>query len=261
MARTTKGSKIKKEVIGMLVKSIRNGVLAEVISENEETVQLKMKDSGEVKDFTTATFKRWWKEAEGEEVSQTTPAENNDSKEDTAGADQGKTNDTGKEDKSGKNGKKEDAADGEDKPKKKGRTVVAGDHPLKGVIESLATEKGLDIFEGKVKGFRSLKVDGNMCMAFTFNTKGISLWLREAAIAGLNLEYKHMNHMFNARVNVTEDNAESKVLIEKVLDASIKYQVEKKASTLKAQKDKRREEKAAEKASKESDANEGAEAE
>lgn len=147
--------------------------------------------------------------------------------------------------------------------KPRGRQKIAGDHPLRFVVENHTKEQGenFTVFETeKVQGFRSLKIDGNMYAAMTFNTKGMTLWVRTKAVDGIaipdGIETKTFNHMFDLRVKFldteagTADTAENIKCIHELLNASIKWQQEKKANTKKAQADKKRAEKAAEKAAK-----------
>ena len=106
--------------------------------------------------------------------------------------------------------------------------------PLKDVVETIVKAAGCTIFVTRVKGFHTIKLDGHMCMAFTFSTKGIVLWLRTKALDGLNIEYKTMKHMFDARISLTEDNEKTANLIRKCVAASVEYQ--KGVNTRKAQK-------------------------
>lgn len=106
--------------------------------------------------------------------------------------------------------------------------------PLKDVVETIVKAAGCTIFVTRVKGFHTIKLDGHMCMAFTFSTKGIVLWLRTKALDGLNIEYKNMKHMFDARISLTADNEKTANLIRKCVAASVEYQ--KGVNTRKAQK-------------------------
>ena len=95
---------------------------------------------------------------------------------------------------------------------------------MKDVVETIVKAAGCTIFVTRVKGFHTIKLDGHMCMAFTFSTKGIVLWLRTKALDGLNIEYKTMKHMFDARISLTEDNEKTANLIRKCVAASVEYQ-------------------------------------
>ena len=105
---------------------------------------------------------------------------------------------------------------------------------MKDVVETIVKAAGCTIFVTRVKGFHTIKLDGHMCMAFTFSTKGIVLWLRTKALDGLNIEYKTMKHMFDARISLTEYNEKTANFIRKCVAASVEYQ--KGVNTRKAQK-------------------------
>ena len=222
--------------------SVRNGQIAELVSETDKQVIIKL-ETGDEKAISPATLKRWWKELQEEpqseevnvmdneeapiihdtqeetiEESVDEPAEESESEE----VEQEETISVEQEDVKPAKEKKEKA------PKKK-RESISGDHPLKSFIEGLATERNTEIFQASVPSFRSLKVDGKMYMAFTFNKNGLTLWMRSAAVKDLT-EYKKMNHMFDARVQFGEDTKENKEAITKLLDVSLKFQVDKQAA-------------------------------
>lgn len=147
----------------------------------------------------------------------------------------------------------------EKKEGKRGRVSTAGDHPLQHVIENYTKDAGNTVYDqSKVKGFRSLKVDGHMYAAFNFNKKGVTLWVRGEAVKGIaipeGIPVLTMNHMFDTRIRFVDsetnsaNNSTNIALIHKLLDASVKFQVEKKANTKKVQAEKAREAKKAEKA-------------
>lgn len=133
-------------------------------------------------------------------------------------------------------------------PAKRGRSSIAGDHPLRFVVENYTKDAGNVVFEAKVPGFRSLKVNGNMYAAMTFNKKGLTLWVRGDAVEGIKLpagtEVMTLNHMFNTRIKFLDtdsksaNNAENIDAIHKLLDASIAFQIAKKENTKKAQSEK-----------------------
>ena len=95
---------------------------------------------------------------------------------------------------------------------------------MKDVVETIVKAAGCTIFVTRVKGFHTIKLDGHMCMAFTFSTKGIVLWLRTKALDGLNIEYKTMKHMFDARLPITVVTDENVDLIRKLVAAHVEYQ-------------------------------------
>ena len=65
-------------------KSVRNGQIAELVSENEQQVTIRLEESEEERNISPATLKRWWKpyeeesvteEPQTEEITQEEPAE------------------------------------------------------------------------------------------------------------------------------------------------------------------------------------------
>ena len=199
-------------------KSVRNGQVAELVSENDKQVIVKL-ESGEEKALSHATLKRWWKPMEDEEVQeqpQSEVVEEATQEEVTEAVEDPAEEPKQEETKSEKKTKTEKAS-------KQKRGTISGDHPLKAFIEQLAIERGTEVFEATVPSFRSLKVDGKMYMAFTFNKNGVTLWMRSKAVEELT-EYKKMNHMFDARVHFGEDTLENRKEIEKLLDASLEFQ-------------------------------------
>ena len=215
-------------------KSVRNGQIAELISENEKQVIIKL-ETGEEKAISPATLKRWWKEMEEEPqseevVTETTQEETTEEPVEEPAKEVNVIDVTDEEPAQIDFTEFEDTPEPkkEKKPKKK-RERISGDHPLKEFIEGLATERNTEVFQATVPSFRSLKVDGKMYMAFTFNKKGVTLWMRSAAVQDIT-EYKKMNHMFDARVQFGEDNEENRKEITKLLDASLKFQIDKQAA-------------------------------
>ena len=218
-------------------KSVRNGQIAELISENEQQVVIKL-ESGEEKALSHATLNRWWKLMEDEEmqeqpqsevVEEATQEEATEAVEEPAEEteevveeEQPIQEESAPEEPKQEETKSEKKAKTEKTPKQK-RETVSGDHPLKFFIEQLAIERQTEVFVATVPSFRSLKVDGRMYMAFTFNKKGVTLWMRSKAVGELT-EYKKVNHMFDARVHFGEDTLESRKEIEKLLDASLEFQ-------------------------------------
>lgn len=224
--------------------SVRNEQVAELVSRTDEQVVLKM-EGGKEKSISPATLKRWWKEIEEPQTEETTsteevvaeteitlteaemeyvehdvavieemtqPEENAD--------EQTEVDPVIEEEPVAKIEKKKES--------KKPREKISGEHPLKVFIEQLSEERQTEVFVATVPSFRSLKVDGRMYMAFTFNKKGVTLWMRSKAVEELT-EYKKTNHMFDARVHFGEDTLENRKEIEKLLDASLEFQKNKQA--------------------------------
>lgn len=224
-------------------KSRRNGQVAELVSENGKQVIIKL-ESGEEKTLSSATLKRWWKPMKDEEVQeqpQSEVVEEATQEEATKVVEEPaeETEETivEQEEPTIEELALEEPKQEETKPKKKTKTektpkqkreTISGDHPLKAFIEQLAIERGTEVFKATVPSFRSLKVDGKMYMAFTFNKNGITLWMRSKAVQDLT-PFKKMNHMFDARVHFDKETKENKEKITKLLDASLKFQKNKQA--------------------------------
>ncbi len=98
--------------------------------------------------------------------------------------------------------------------------------PLKDIVEKIVLAADCTIFETQVKGFHTFKVAEHMCMAMTFSTKGVVLWLRTKVLKDLDLgiNYKPMKHMFDARLPITEVTDENVDLIRKLVAAHVEYQ-------------------------------------
>lgn len=203
--------------------SVKTQQKAGLLEQTETNVTLIL-DSGEQKTFSTSTFGRWWKEIVGEEfvVPETAaPAEAAAPVANATAFTEGSTPAAPAD--AATTGKKQKKSS---EDKKRGRTKVAGDHPLRAFIEEYATSQGHTIFSGQVTGFRSVKVNDHMYMAFNFNTKGVTLQLRSKAIAGIT-EFKTLNHMFDARVTLHDAEPATKELVKKLMDASLAYQLNK----------------------------------
>lgn len=98
--------------------------------------------------------------------------------------------------------------------------------PLKDIVEKIVLAADCTIFKTQVKGFHTFKVAEHMCMAMTFSTKGVVLWLRTKVLKDLDLgiNYKPMKHMFDARLPITEVTDENVDLIRKLVAAHVEYQ-------------------------------------
>lgn len=183
-------------------------------------------ENGETKEFSQTTFKRWWKELVDENFV-------------VAGSE------VDREQK--QNVPEEETPEPESKntevpeQKKRGREKIAGSCDLEKIIEEYAVSKyGATVFSGKVVGFRSLKTDGRMFMAYNFNTKGVTLHLRSAAIKEANIKnmvkYRTLVHMFDARVPFNDTKKETVEMVKKLIDASFNFQVEKMKKEVKTSK-------------------------
>lgn len=228
----------------MKVICTRNNAEFELVSKDGDDITLKDLNSGKERIVNRKSYERFYKEVEEEVVEEVEDLE----EEEVEDADEDTVEDCEEEDEESeeepepvkpvKRGTKKAEAKKEPKPKKEKKVkepkAPRQISPLKDVVETIVKAAGCTIFVTRVKGFHTIKLDGHMCMAFTFSTKGIVLWLRTKALDGLNIEYKTMKHMFDARISLTEDNEKTANLIRKCVAASVEYQ--KGVNTRKAQK-------------------------
>ena len=256
----------------MKVICTRNNAEFELVSKDGDDITLKDLNSGKERIVNRKSYERFYKEVEEEVVEEVEDleeeeteeevdeeaSEDSEEEEEVEDADEDAVEDCEEEDeefeeeefeeeefeeepepvKPVKRGTKKAEAKKEPKPKKEKKVkepkAPRQISPLKDVVETIVKAAGCTIFVTRVKGFHTIKLDGHMCMAFTFSTKGIVLWLRTKALDGLNIEYKTMKHMFDARISLTEDNEKTANLIRKCVAASVEYQ--KGVNTRKAQK-------------------------
>lgn len=239
----------------MKVICTRNNAEFELVSKDGDDIILKDLNSGKERIVNRKSYERFYKEVEEEVVEEVEDLEEEETEEEVdeeasedseeeevEDADEDTVEDCEEEDEESeeepepvkpvKRGTKKAEAKKEKKVKEpKAPRQIS---PLKDVVETIVKAAGCTIFVTRVKGFHTIKLDGHMCMAFTFSTKGIVLWLRTKALDGLNIEYKTMKHMFDARISLTEDNEKTANLIRKCVAASVEYQ--KGVNTRKAQK-------------------------
>lgn len=245
----------------MKVICTRNNAEFELVSKDGDGITLKDLNSGKERIVNRKSYERFYKEVEEEVVEEVEDLEEEETEEEVdeeasedseeeevEDADEDTVEDCEEEDEESeeepepvkpvKRGTKKAEAKKEPKPKKEKKVkepkAPRQISPLKDVVETIVKAAGCTIFVTRVKGFHTIKLDGHMCMAFTFSTKGIVLWLRTKALDGLNIEYKTMKHMFDARISLTEDNEKTANLIRKCVAASVEYQ--KGVNTRKAQK-------------------------
>lgn len=245
----------------MKVICTRNNAEFELVSKDGDDITLKDLNSGKERIVNRKSYERFYKEVEEEVVEEVEDLEEEETEEEVdkeasedseeeevEDADEDAVEDCEEEDeefeeepepvKPVKRGTKKAEAKKEPKSKKEKKVkepkAPRQISPLKDVVETIVKAAGGTIFVTRVKGFHTIKLDGHMCMAFTFSTKGIVLWLRTKALDGLNIEYKTMKHMFDARISLTEDNEKTANLIRKCVAASVEYQ--KGVNTRKAQK-------------------------
>lgn len=229
----------------MKVICTRNNTEFELVSKDGDDITLKDLNSGKERIVNCKSYERFYKEVEEEVVEEVEDLEEEETEEEVdkeasedseeeevEDADEDAVEDCEEEDEESeeepepvkpvKRGIKKAEAKKEKKVKEpKAPRQIS---PLKDVVETIGKAAGCTIFVTRVKGFHTIKLDGHMCMAFTFSTKGIVLWLRTKALDGLNIEYKIMKHMFDARISLTEDNEKTANLIRKCVAASVEYQ-------------------------------------
>ena len=234
----------------MKVICTRNNAEFELVSKDGDDITLKDLNSGKERIVNRKSYERFYKEVEEEVVEEVEDLEEEETEEEVdeeasedseeeevEDADEDTVEDCEEEDEESeeepeeepvKRGTKKAEAKKEPKPKKEKKVkkpkAPRQISPLKDVVETIVKAAGCTIFVTRVKGFHTIKLDGHMCMAFTFSTKGIVLWLRTKALDGLNIEYKTMKHMFDARISLTEDNGKTANLIRKCVAASVEYQ-------------------------------------
>lgn len=235
----------------MKVICTRNNAEFELVSKDGDDITLKDLNSGKERIVNRKSYERFYKEVEEEVVEEVEDLEEEETEEEVdkeasedseeeevEDADEDAVEDCEEEDeefeeepepvKPVKRGTKKAEAKKEPKPKKEKKVkepkAPRQISPLKDVVETIVKAAGCTIFVTRVKGFHTIKLDGHMCMAFTFSTKGIVLWLRTKALDGLNIEYKTMKHMFDARISLTEDNEKTANFIRKCVAASVEYQ-------------------------------------
>lgn len=231
----------------MKVICTRNNAEFELVSKDGDDITLKDLNSGKERIVNRKSYERFYKEVEEEVVEEVEDLEEEETEEEVdeeasedseeeevEDADEDTVEDCEEEDEESE--EEPEPVKPEPKKEKKVKEPKAPRQisPLKDVVETIVKATGCTIFVTRVKGFHTIKLDGHMCMAFTFSTKGIVLWLRTKALDGLNIEYKTMKHMFDARISLTEDNEKTANLIRKCVAASVEYQ--KGVNTRKAQK-------------------------
>lgn len=231
----------------MKVICTRNNAEFELVSKDGDDITLKDLNSGKERIVNRKSYERFYKEVEEEVVEEVEDLEEEETEEevDEEASEDSEEEEVEDADEDAVEDCEEEDEESEEepepvKPVKRGTKKVKEPKaprqisPLKDVVETIVKAAGCTIFVTRVKGFHTIKLDGHMCMAFTFSTKGIVLWLRTKALDGLNIEYKTMKHMFDARISLTEDNEKTANLIRKCVAASVEYQ--KGVNTRKAQK-------------------------
>ena len=200
----------------MKVICTRNNAEFEFVRMEGEDYVLADPETGKEKIINAKAYKRFYKEVEepedsvvDEEVEEETESEDVEDEEEVEEAEE------------------EETPKEEPKPKKVKEPKAPREiSPLKDIVEKIVLAADCTIFETQVKGFHTFKVAKHMCMAMTFSTKGVVLWLRTKVLKDLDLgiNYKPMKHMFDARLPITEVTDENVDLIRKLVAAHVEYQ-------------------------------------
>lgn len=217
---------------GSIMKVIctRNNAEFEFVRMEGEDYVLADPETGKEKIINAKAYKRFYKEVEepedpvvDEEVEEETESEDVEDEEEVEEAEE---EEAPKEEPKSK-AKKAPAKAKEPKAKKVKEPKAPREiSPLKDIVEKIVLAADCTIFETQVKGFHTFKVAEHMCMAMTFSTKGVVLWLRTKVLKDLDLgiNYKPMKHMFDARLPITEVTDENVDLIRKLVAAHVEYQ-------------------------------------
>jgi hypothetical protein len=196
-------------------KSVRNGQVAELVSENDKQVVIRLEESGEERKISPATLKRWWKPHEEESVTK-----------------EPQTEETIQEEPAEEVNVIDIIEDEEPASKKeKKKEIDFTPHPLKNIIEKIAEEMDTIVTVATVPTFKSLKLKdgekiGRRYAAFTFSDNNVVLWLYSPIIGEL-VEYRTLNHVLDARVVLTETDIDTQNLIRKLLQLSKDYVISK----------------------------------
>lgn len=218
------------------VQNLRTNAEFELLAKTAEgDYKLKDLSTGKEKIITSTIFEKWYKVTEGEIAEQ--PSEEIKAEEVTEEVKKEEVKEEEKVKEEVKP-KRKVGRPKKDKPPKAPKSKEP--HVLKDVLEKILKANHCEIFVTQVRGFHTVKVDSHMCMAYTFSTKGIVLWMRSKAIEVLNLKTTYMKHMFDARMHLRENNEESVDIIRKVVAASVEYQ--RNVNVLKIEKAKARQE-------------------
>lgn len=219
----------------MKVICTRNNAEFEFVRMEGEDYVLADPETGKEKIINAKAYKRFYKEVEepedpvvDEEVEEETESEDVEDEEEVEEAEEEETPKEEPKPKKASAKEKKAAAKAKEPKAKKVKEPKAPREisPLKDIVEKIVLAADCTIFETQVKGFHTFKVAEHMCMAITFSTKGVVLWLRTKVLKDLDLEinYKPMKHMFDARLPITEVTDENVDLIRKLVAAHVEYQ-------------------------------------
>ena len=206
----------------MKLKSLRNGKTAVVIEQgNKDTAWYLRFEDDSAAFVTDATIKRWWREDENmienttsepipEPVAEPIPEPTPEPVAEPVKSENPK-----------KAPKEKKVVEKPAKPRGKQRISIS-EMIIKNKLEEIATARGCEIVDFNVHGCRSIKHLGHHCVPFTYSSFGVIVWCHSAAIEGIT-EYRKVNHSFNARVKITEMNADTEKLMAQIVDAAMRH--------------------------------------
>lgn len=188
-------------------KQVKTGLVGSLKEQNPNNVTLIL-ETGEEKVYSTSTFKRWWRLILDDDI--VTPADTVETVEvaEIPNIDEPQELEPLMEDK-----------DAEVIANEVIETTPIG-YKLRDYTMRQSEDKGCELYHNENERFVTLKQNGQRCMAFTYNKKGIDLWLYSDLCDG-KIEYRPMKRKLNAGVRITEYDLEHKILINQFIEASI----------------------------------------
>ena len=202
-----------------MYKNQRNGKVATFISQDNKfgNVMLEFPD-GKTIEQSPSTFKRWWKSVTDDQAQDQQDTQAQDTK-------------------PVKPAKKEKPVK-KDKPAKKEK-AVDDENPEVQAIEEYILDKVKEIggelfYPAKAPNVVLFKVNGHMFARLNRSRKQMTLCTRKAATSKVKQPDKDIKHLFDAGYLFTKDNKTNRTLVDKLLQESLKYQVDRKAGTKKA---------------------------
>ena len=216
-------------------KSKKNGQTADEVKSNEQMITLKLQDGVE-KTITIATLKRWWEEIKEEQeevgsdemIPDPTPIAEMGTP--VTIIDNPFTLPTPKSKKGSRPPKL-------NQPKViKSKEASEDINRLVNYVENLLN--GIDgtelIHANSNDKFRYPKYAGSSFMVYVFSKSKLNLWIRSEILNHIpDLEYEEISHRYSVKVTFTNDDAESRRLIESIITKSFeifKEEVENKKS-------------------------------
>lgn len=170
-------------------KSVKTGVIAELVGKNEHGVILLL-DNGEERVLATSTLKRWWTEMDGPaQPTAPQPAPSVD----------------------------EDVT-----------SKFTGLHKqFITAITKLVETSNSNLFFRETMGTYNLINNGTIYLWFKLTRKGINVFVKSKAV-GTDFTHTKLNHNFDMKITFDEWNAKSYSTLRKLHDSSLRYQLNKK---------------------------------